>query len=296
MKLNKVLFGLTIVAAALFSSCNKDNEGAIYSNQGNAGVSFTASTLESVAVPASNPVFDVEIVRGNVSGAASGTISASLKAGDTEVSGVTVSGYNFADGQNATTVSVNIAPLEVGVVGTLTLTIADTDASVGAVKTTTIKVSKAYEWKSLGIGTYTDAWTTGSEANPNGVTVNVEIMKAEGFDRYRIMNPYKEYLASDQGAADWGDWIASSSAAYIEFYTVDGIIYYDDIFLGLNYQGDKTQPIYACHPSGWSSLSSDHNKWWDDKTAQFAPYYYIPALDGGWNNSQYDGVIIVTLP
>ena len=295
MKLNKVLFGLTVVVAALFSSCNKDNEGAVYSNQSNAGLSFTASTLESVAVPASNPVFDVEIVRGNTVGAASGTISASLKAGDAEVSGVTVSGYNFADGQNATTVSVNIAPLEVGVVGTLTLAIADADASVGAVKTTSIKVSKAYEWKSLGTGTYTDAWTTGSDANPNGVTVNVEIMKAEGFDRYRVMNPYKEYLASSQGAADWGTWIATSSPAYVEFYTEDGIIYYDDFFIGLNYQGDKTQPIYACHPSGWSSLSSDHNKWWDDKTAQFAPYYYIDGL-GGWNQTQKDGIVLIQLP
>ena len=95
MKLNKVLFGLTVVAAALFSSCNKDNEGAIYSNQGNAGLSFTASTLAAVEVPASNPVFDVEIVRGNVVGAATGNLTATLKAGNAEVSGVTVSGYSF---------------------------------------------------------------------------------------------------------------------------------------------------------------------------------------------------------
>ena len=295
MKLNKVLFGLTVVVAALFTSCNKDNEGAIYNNQSNAGVSFTASSLETVTVPASNPVFDVEIIRGNTVGAASGTVSAKLTAGGAELSGATVSGYSFADGQNTTTVSVNISPLEVGVAGVLTLTLSDAEVSIGGVQSTTIKVSKAYEWKSLGMGTYTDAWTTADDDNPNGISYKVEILKAEGFDRYRIMAPYKEYLASASAASAWGSWIAASSPAYVEFYTVDGIIYYDDFFIGLNYQGDKTQPIYACHPSGWSSLSSDHNKWWDAKTAQFAPYYYIDGL-GGWNNTQYDGVIIIELP
>ena len=190
---------------------------------------------------------------------------------------------------------MNIAPLEVGQQGTLTLKISDTDKSVGSVATTTLKCSKAYEWKSLGTGTYTDAWTTGSDANPNGVTVKVEIMKADGFDRYRIMSPYKEYLASAQGAADWDNWIASSSPDFIEFYTEDGIIYYDDFFIGLNYDGDKNQPIYARHPSGFEDISSEHNKWIDAKTAQFAPYYYIQDL-GGWNNTQYDGVIVITLP
>jgi len=295
MRISKKIFGMAIVAAALFTSCNKDVEGAIYNGQGNAGVSFTAATLSTVEVPASNPVFEVEIVRGNTAAAATGSVTASLKAGSTDISGVTVSDFNFAAGENMTTVKVNIDPLEVGVQGTLTLTLSDADASVGAVKAATMKVSKAYEWESLGKGTYTDAWTTGSDNYPDGVTASVEIMKAKGFDRYRIMAPYKEYLASSEGANSWGNWIASSSPAYVEFYTEDDIIYYDDFFIGLNYEGDKSQPIYACHPSGFKDISSDHNKWLDDKTAQFAPYYYIDGV-GGWNNTQYDGVIIITLP
>ena len=160
--------------AALFTSCNKDNEGAIYNNQGGAGLSFTASTLSSVEVPASNPVFDVEIVRGNIVGAASGNLTATLKVGDKELPGVTVSGYNFADGQNSTTVSVNVSPLEVGVVGSLTLTIADADASVGAIKSATMKVSKAYEWESLGKGAFVD--------NFFGFVSEPEIMKAKGYN------------------------------------------------------------------------------------------------------------------
>jgi hypothetical protein len=288
MKLNKVLFGLTVVAAALFSSCNKDNEGAVYSNQGNAGLSFTASTLAAVEVPASNPVFDVEIVRGNVVGAATGNLTATLKAGDAEVSGVTVSGYSFADGQNSTTVSVNISPLEVGVAGSLTLTIADADASIGGVKSTTMKVSKAYEWKSLGKGYFQDNFF-GMESEP-------EILKAEGFDRYRVIEPCEPYRIAN---ADTDSWVAASSAPYIELWVEDGLVFWEDWFTGQNYDGDKTQPIMACHPSGWSSMSTpdfwQHSKFLDEKTIQLAPYYYIDGV-GGWNYTQKDGVVYIVLP
>ena len=289
MKLNKVLFGLTIVAAALFSSCNKDNEGAVYSNQGNAGLSFTASTLSTVEVPASNPVFDVEIVRGNTVGAATGNLTATLMAGNAEVSGVTVSSYSFADGQNSTTVSVNISPLEVGVAGSLTLTIADADASIGGVKSATMKVSKAYEWKSLGKGQFYD--------NFFGMTSQPEILKAEGFDRYRVIEPCEDFRAEAIAGGD--TWAAASSAPFIELWVEDGLVFWEDWFTGQNYDGDKAQPIMACHPSGWSSMSTadfwQFSKFLDEKTIQLAPYYYIDGV-GGWNYTQKDGVVYIVLP
>lgn len=301
MKINKVLFGFTVAIAALLSSCNQDNEGAIY-NSSNAGVSFSASTLASVAVPASKPIVTVELFRGTKADAVSGKVTPQFVLKDSKgkdslgvISGVTVTDYNFAAGETKTTVNVDLSPIEVGEVYTLKLSLPEEVSSIGGVKTTQIKVSKAYEWKSLGTGTFTDAFVTGSDANPDGVTANVEIMKADGFDRYRVMNPYKDYLASAQGQADWGDWIAPSSPEYVEFWTEDGIILYDDFFTGLYYQGAKNQAIYACHPLGFSGVDPAHNKWWDEKTAQFAPYYYIDGV-GGWNYTQKDGVIIITLP
>ena len=280
---------MAIVAAALFTSCNKDVEGAIYSNQSNAGVSFTASTLSAVEVPASNPVFDVEIVRGNTVGAATGTLTASLVANKAGVPGVTVSSFSFADGQNSTTVSVNISPLEVGVAGSLTLTIADADASVGGVKSATMKVSKAYEWKSLGKGQFYD--------NFFGMTSQPEILKAEGFDRYRVIEPCEDFRAEAIAGGD--TWAAASSAPFIELWVEDGLVFWEDWFTGQNYDGDKTQPIMACHPSGWSSMSTadfwQHSKFLDEKTIQLAPYYYIDGV-GGWNYTQKDGVVYIVLP
>ena len=289
MRINKAIFGLTIVMAALFSSCNQDNEGAIYNSQSNAGLSFTASTLETVAVPASNPVFNVELVRGNISGAATGSISATLTVNNTPLSGVTVSNYNFADGENSTTVSVNISPLEVGQVGVLTLTISDADLSIGGIASTSLKCSKAYEWKSLGKGYFKDNFF-GMESEP-------EIMKADGFERYRVMAPCEAYRTSPEAAED--DWVASWSAPYIELWVEDGLVFWDEWFTGQNYDGDKSQPIYAYHPSAFSSLADPENwtfsKFLDAKTIQLAPYYYIDGV-GGWNYTQRDGVVYIVLP
>ena len=289
MRISKKIFGMAIVAAALFTSCNKDVEGAIYNGQNNAGVSFTASTLSAVEAPASNPVFEVEIIRGNAAAAATGSVSASLVAGKAEVAGVTVSDYNFAAGENKTTVKVNISPLEVGVVGTLTLKLNDADASIGAIKTTTIKCSKAYEWVSLGKATFIDAFV--------GATGNPEVLKADGFERYRVMAPYEEWRLSPDAQAD--SWTAASSAPFIELWVEDGLVFFDSYFTGLNYDGDKSQPIMAHHPSAFSSLNDaefwQFNKFVDAKTIQLAPYYYIDGL-GGWNYTQKNGIITITLP
>ena len=289
MRISKKIFGMAIVAAALFTSCNKDVEGAIYNGQDNAGVSFTASTLSAVEAPASNPVFEVEIVRGNTAAAATGSVSASLVVGKAEISGITVSDYSFAAGENKTTVKVNISPLEVGVVGTLTLKLNDADASIGAIKTTTLKCSKAYEWVSLGKGEFVDAFV--------GATGNPEIIKAQGFERYRVMAPYEEWRVSPEAQAD--SWTAASSAAYIELWVEDGLVFFDSYFTGLNYDGDKSQPIMAHHPSAFSSLNDaefwQFNKFVDAKTIQLAPYYYIDGL-GGWNYTQKNGIITITLP
>ena len=112
MKINKVLFGFTVAIAALLSSCNQDNEGAIY-NSSNAGVSFSASTLASVAVPASKPIVTVELFRGTKADAVSGKVTPQFVLKDSKgkdslgvISGVTVTDYNFAAGETKTTVNV----------------------------------------------------------------------------------------------------------------------------------------------------------------------------------------------
>lgn len=284
--INKISALLLFLVAGVFASCERDNEGAIYNG---VGVTFSCSALTDVAVPASDPTFTVDVYRTNGNEALSGTVSLSaLLANGTELAGCTASGYSFAAGETKTTVTVNVDPLDVGVVLNVTLTLPDDVVSIGGIASTSLSVNKEYTWIDLGTGTYTDNWGW-------GITYNVPIQKADGFDRYRVIAPYAESMVNDD--AEWENWLATSSAEYVEFWTEsDNTIDFKPIWLGVNYQGDSNSPIYAYPPTAFSGISAEYNKWIDSKTAQLAPYYYVPALGGGWNKTQEDGIIIITLP
>ena len=124
MKTTKYLLGLVVAIMAMLTSCNKDNEGAIY-NSDNGAVSFTSTNLGSVTVLPNDPAFEVEIVRGNTSNDLTGKISVEALLGKTPLEGVTVSDYSFKAGENKTTIKVDVTPLEIGDVLTVNLKIDD---------------------------------------------------------------------------------------------------------------------------------------------------------------------------
>lgn len=285
--LNKISVVLSLLLVSLFTACEQDNEGANYNE---AGVTFSCSTLTDKAVPAAEPTFTVDVYRADAQEALSGTvdITATLVKEKIPLAGCTVSDFSFAAGETKTTVTVNVEPLETGVALSVKLTLPEALVSVGGVASTTVAVNKEYTWNSLGTGTYTDNWGW-------GITYNVEIQKAEGFNRYRAIAPYAESMKNDDG--EWKEWLATSSAEYVEFWTrEDGLIDFKPIWLGLGYQGDMNKPVYAYPPSAFNGIPQTFNKWIDSKTAQLAPYYYIPAEGGGWDMTRQNGVVVITLP
>ena len=287
MKTTKYLFGLVFAVMAMLPSCNKDNEGAIY-NSDNGAVSFTSTNLGSVTVLPNEPTFEVEIVRGNTSNDLSGKITSEALVGKTPLEGVTVSDYSFKAGENKTTVKVDVTTLAIGDVLTVNLKIDDSQVSIGGNASTTIKVNKAYNWISLGTGTFTDNFCIGD------IAYNVEIQKAEGFDRWRVIAPYDESIKNDDGGN--GDWLAGEAAPYIEFWLTDeGYVDYNPFFTGLNYSANSGNPIYAYSPVAFG-IDPKYNKFIDDKTIHLSPYYYIPALGGGFDKTNEDGMIVITLP
>ena len=285
MKYIKSLFSiLMLLSLCVFTSCEQENEGVIY-DANNQGLSFTFNTFEFSA-PANNPVISVPVYRAVANDAYTASITVA-----TEAPGVTApSSVSFAAGEHETTIDINLgSELGVGVIATITITLNDADASVGGVAETEISAYKEYVFESLGMGTFQDNWALGG-------TYSVEIQKAQGFDRYRVIDPYKEGLTNDDGA--WENWIAMGTRCpYIEFWeTGEGdLILFNNFALGINYQAVASQPIRAYHASSFSGTNPEFSKKLDAKTYQLAPYYYINGL-GGWNNTEADGVIVITLP
>lgn len=285
MKYIKSLFSiLMLLSLCVFTSCEQENEGAIY-DANNQGLSFTFNTFEFSA-PANNPVISVPVYRAVADEAYTSSITVS-----TSAPGVTApSSVSFAAGEQETTIDINLGQeLGVGVIATITITLNEADASVGGVAETEISAYKEYVFESLGMGTFQDNWALGG-------TYSVEIQKAQGFDRYRVIDPYKEGLTNDDG--EWENWIAMGTRCpYIEFWeTGEGdLILFNNFALGINYQAVASQPIRAYHASSFSGTNPEFSKKVDNKTYQLAPYYYINGV-GGWNNTEADGVIVITLP
>jgi hypothetical protein len=283
--INKIAFMLMLLVAGCLTSCDQDNEGPLYTE---GGVTFLASTASNQSVPANNPTFTLDVYRGDTSSALTGSpsVSATVKETKQELAGCSVSNFSFQPGENHTTITVDVSPLEIGYTLSVTVTLPDDLVTAGCVSATSLTVNKEYTWVDLGKGTYTDNFIS-------GVTYGVEIQKAEGFDRYRALQPYVETMANDDG--EWGDWIATTSADYVEFWTEDdGTINFDPIWTGANYQGSSKYPIYGYSALDFG-LDNSHSTWLDSKTLQLAPYYYINGV-GGWNYTEYDGVIVITLP
>lgn len=285
MKYIKSLFSiLMLLSLCVFTSCEQENEGVIY-DANNQGLSFTFNTFEFSA-PANNPVISVPVYRAVADEAYTSSITVS-----TSAPGVTApSSVSFAAGEQETTIDINLGQeLGVGVIATITITLNEADASVGGVAETEISAYKEYVFESLGMGTFQDNWALGG-------TYSVEIQKAQGFDRYRVIDPYKEGLTNDDG--EWENWIAMGTRCpYIEFWeTGEGdLILFNNFALGINYQAVASQPIRAYHASSFSGTNPEFSKKVDNKTYQLAPYYYINGV-GGWNNTEADGVIVITLP
>ena len=285
MKYIKSLFSiLMLLSLCVFTSCEQENEGVIY-DANNQGLSFTFNTFEFSA-PANNPVISVPVYRAVADEAYTSSITVS-----TSAPGVTApSSVSFAAGEQETTIDINLGQeLGVGVKATITITLNEADASVGGVAETEISAYKEYVFESLGMGTFQDNWALGG-------TYSVEIQKAQGFDRYRVIDPYKEGLTNDDG--EWENWIAMGTRCpYIEFWeTGEGnLILFNNFALGINYQAVASQPIRAYHASSFSGTNPAFSKKVDNKTYQLAPYYYINGV-GGWNNTENDGIIVITLP
>lgn len=284
--INKLTTAFLLLLGLTFAACEQDNTGAIYSG---GGLSFGNSSLNSTEVPADDPTFTVDVFRGSTQGTLTGSVTMATVLGSTGASldGCTVSDYSFADGKSMATVTVNVDPLEIGDELSVTLTLPDDVVSVGGISSTTITVNKAYTWESLGTGTFADNYFYAG-------TAEVEIMKAEGFDRWRVMNPYTSLMES--AAASGDDWVGSWAPDYIEFWNTGSgdAVYFTPFYNGQNYDGDSSQEVWA-YPGDYLGYSISNNRWVDSNTVQLAPYYYIDGV-GGWNCTEYDGIIVITLP
>lgn len=292
--MNKIFKSLLVLTAGIFAvACNLDQVNELYVPENDEPNMLYAvynaleleAALQEVAIPITRAKADKELTVDLALLLPEG-ITASGTAGETGDDGLTPykSSVTFAAGSSSADVVLNVSAMEVGNQYVGSISFADsTQVNVNtATFTCNFKLAKAYTWTSLGEGEWFDQLALMS-SDSYGIQ-KVEVLKAEGFDRYRIMGPYAD---TDQLAAAWGaECVGGMKDNYIEFWILeDGVhVAWEWWYPGLIYSGDGTD-IKAYYPSVLNAkLESDSQKsmFAEEKVIMFYPYWYIDAMGGGF--------------
>lgn len=215
--MKKIFKALSSIAAAvlLVSACNVEHPMPTYSPVNSSEVSFVQSTITNTEILGTATTFDVTLSRNTSSEAATVAVKSTFTSGVVCPASVT-----FNAGESTATLSLDVSGMQVGTKYTGTISLADSasfNANI-AVATTKVTLQKVYTWVPIGTGQYMDFFFMGAP-------IDVEILKADGFNRYRVMNPYPKDVIS---AGVPAGWYAGGQISYFDFnINEDGTIRWD---------------------------------------------------------------------
>ncbi|MDE6859823.1 MAG: hypothetical protein K2J65_05375 [Duncaniella sp.] len=290
MNISKYLMGAASLILAL-SSCSDDGYWDEY-NEKEVTYSFEQSTLNVETVKDAN-TFTINVVRSTKKGATILPITLSNVAdvtfdGADPSNNITLSTntLTFEDGQNEASIDVTINCLGGHeYVGQLSFPAEQVSVSGSSVCEMTFATE--HNWVSLGTGLFIDQFFLGDGEYP------VEILQAEGFNRWRVLQPYTAGMEADDGGL--ADWRTGTYPAYLEFWQVGEYLTWTPISLGVNYQAVSGQAIWSYPPSALGS-SMRNCRWYQPGYAVLAPYYFIPKLNGGFDQTGSLGVVQIIFP
>lgn len=266
-KISKILM-LVGISVLLVSACTEDPIVREPSpNENSYGVYFLSNNPVDVTVKSDATSYTYKVGRLNTSG----SISVPLTSEGDPIFTIPAT-VSFSEGQQIAEFTVTFNPLP-STPSTVKVRIDEQYAALYGPGYNVFEGKlKAINWVSLGTGQFYDVFLG------LGV-VEVEVLKAEGFNNYRIIDPYPVALVSQDS------WYGGPRAEEIEFWVTSGAnVTWDKFwYIGLNYQGVAGQPIKAYLPSALaaSQAPNDANsKFLTDKVVFFNPYYYIDGLGG----------------
>lgn len=279
--INKIGIAASLMAAAMMSSCS--DKGYWDEAPAEQGYSFEAASYSANLAPGPNTLtFTLERSIANSEESVDVTFTPSPGCpSDISLASPVV----FKAGSYTAEVTLSIADAQPPHTYSGTLNFNADKASYAGIAKCEFSYPVNYTWSSMGNGTFYDAFVMDGAEEP----FSVEIMKTDGFERYRVMNPYAEYYTTIGPNFYDAGWIGSTGPAYIEFWeNADGNLSFNSYNTGLNYEGNSEQPIGAYNWSAFAagSYPSDQDIWYAEGFAVLSPIYYINGL-GGFGQIQY---------
>lgn len=255
-----------------------------YSPVSNCEVSFVQSTTFNTEILGTATTFDITLSRNTSAEAATVAVKSTLSSDIVCPASVT-----FNAGESTATLTLDVSGMQVGTKYTGTIALADSasyNANI-AVVSTNVTLQKVYTWVSIGKGEWFDNFLLYSGTSL-GIQ-EVEVLKAEGFERYRIIAPYanidqlKAGTAAHFGAKASLAGPSDNKDSYIEFWVLENgenIAWDGWWYPGVLYQGIDMKGYYPSYLS--SSLAAEDAKsgFYDELVVGFYPYWYMDDLGG----------------
>ena len=238
MSMKKIINSILAFSAVLFAvSCNVDNIGTLYEHEGSDnGVSFIQSTLADTEIGAATTSYILTLGRAVADAAQTVNIASTLPEGVTVPSSV-----SFAAGQSAADLVIDLSGMSVGKSYKGTISLAnDADYNDMAISSVNVTLAKAYAWSSYGNVKITDDLIADVFGTDN-VTWSVKADKADGFDVYRLLDPYGPNFPYN----DPGDY--TLGAKWVIDATNPNAVTFERTYLGFNW-GYGEFNVYVLEP------------------------------------------------
>lgn len=215
-RLFKIL-AIAVAGAAVLSSCSKDQVTATYSPmEGDGGYSFGAPSTLNFEFSSEKPVMSIDVYRATTEGTATVQVSSTQMLGDQAVSVLDVpTELSFEDGSGKAVLQIGYnESIQPATNYSITVTLAN--VTPGGNQSVSFTASLAYTWVSLGTedspyGQLYDNLAYGVDLDGDGYLTgpeefnlqDVEVLKADGYDRWRIINPWgnREGIATSWGSS-----------------------------------------------------------------------------------------------
>ena len=271
MKLYKsILFAALAVVASVFTGCSDEGKWDAYKADSETYSFAQSATTLSVSATEVPTEITIKVYRSTASGSA--TLPIEVSANSTALNGP--ASVTFQDGSNVADYVVTVNDPEIGFQHKLTAAVSEESVSASGNAKVTVALTVNYTWTEWATGTFT-CYFMGCQ------TEGVKVMKAEGARAYRIMEPYKEFMLSEDYGYTEKQW-AAYSCPYIEFSVVEGTAITFKTFQADTYDG--TDMIFGYLPSDLAAKFADLDalsQLLDGQTVCIAPYWYVPGV-GGW--------------